>query len=149
MSAGVVGGGKFFVIAGPCVIEGEEFTLRHARRVAEIAQKHGVQAVFKCSFDKANRTSGKSFRGPGLREGDHILQVDGIATRGRTLAQNVESIRGFSAGSVTLTVQRAGSTNKVLIAIASLLSRKPSHPFLKGPSSLPLYTETSLAHFLG
>ena len=47
----------------------------------------------------------------GLREGDHILQVDGIATRGRTLAENVESIRGFSAGSVTLTVQRAGSTN--------------------------------------
>ena len=48
----------------------------------------------------------------GLRKGDHVLQVDGIATSGRTLAENVESIRGFSAGSVTLTVQRAGSTNR-------------------------------------
>jgi len=46
-----------------------------------------------------------------LREGDHILQVDGIATSGRTMVQNLESIRGFSAGHVTLTVQRAGSTN--------------------------------------
>jgi 2-dehydro-3-deoxyphosphooctonate aldolase (KDO 8-P synthase) len=67
------GGGELKVIAGPCVIEGEEFTLRHARRVAEIARKHGVQAIFKCSFDKANRTSGKSFRGPGLAEGLRIL----------------------------------------------------------------------------
>jgi C-terminal processing protease CtpA/Prc len=47
----------------------------------------------------------------GLRDGDHILQVDGVATSGRTLAQIVDSIRGFAAGSVTLTVQRAGSTN--------------------------------------
>ena len=66
-------GETLLLIAGPCVIEGEEFTLRHARRVAEIAQKHGVQAVFKCSFDKANRTSGSSFRGPGLKDGLRIL----------------------------------------------------------------------------
>jgi 2-dehydro-3-deoxyphosphooctonate aldolase (KDO 8-P synthase) len=67
------GGGQFALIAGPCVIESEEFTLRHARKVAEVAQKHGVAAVFKCSFDKANRTSVKSFRGPGLLEGLRIL----------------------------------------------------------------------------
>lgn len=67
------GGGELVFIAGPCVIEGEEFTLRHARRIAEIAQSRGVAAVFKCSFDKANRTSAKSFRGPGLREGLRIL----------------------------------------------------------------------------
>jgi 2-dehydro-3-deoxyphosphooctonate aldolase (KDO 8-P synthase) len=66
-------GGELVVIAGPCVIEGEDFTLRHARRVAEVAQRHGVAAIFKCSFDKANRTSGKSFRGPGLAEGLRIL----------------------------------------------------------------------------
>ena len=65
---------SLLLIAGPCVIEGEEFTLRHARLVAEVAQKHGVDAVFKCSFDKANRTSGKSFRGPGLAEGLRILR---------------------------------------------------------------------------
>ncbi|HUJ27047.1 MAG TPA: 3-deoxy-8-phosphooctulonate synthase, partial [Myxococcales bacterium] len=66
-------GDQFTLIAGPCVIEGEEFTLRHARRVADLAQKHGVPAIFKCSFDKANRTSGKSFRGPGLNEGLRVL----------------------------------------------------------------------------
>jgi len=67
------GGGELLLIAGPCVIEGEDFTLRHARRVAELSQKHGLPAVFKCSFDKANRTSGKSFRGPGLTEGLRVL----------------------------------------------------------------------------
>jgi 2-dehydro-3-deoxyphosphooctonate aldolase (KDO 8-P synthase) len=68
-----LGGGQLLLIAGPCVIEGEEFTLRHARKVAEVAQKHGVPAVFKSSFDKANRTSVRSFRGPGLQEGLRIL----------------------------------------------------------------------------
>jgi 2-dehydro-3-deoxyphosphooctonate aldolase (KDO 8-P synthase) len=67
------GGGQLVAIAGPCVIEGEEFTLRHARQVAEVAQKHGIPAVFKSSFDKANRSSVKSFRGPGLKEGVRIL----------------------------------------------------------------------------
>jgi len=65
--------GQFTLIAGPCVIESEAATLAAARRVAEIAQKHGLPAVFKCSFDKANRTSGKSFRGPGLHEGLRVL----------------------------------------------------------------------------
>jgi 2-dehydro-3-deoxyphosphooctonate aldolase (KDO 8-P synthase) len=67
------GGGELLLIAGPCVIEGEEFTLRHAKRVAEISRKHGVPAIFKCSFDKANRTSLSSFRGPGLAEGLRVL----------------------------------------------------------------------------
>jgi 2-dehydro-3-deoxyphosphooctonate aldolase (KDO 8-P synthase) len=66
-------GGQLLLIAGPCVIEGEEFTLRHARKVADVAQQHGVPALFKCSFDKANRSSGKSFRGPGLTEGLRVL----------------------------------------------------------------------------
>src|SRR6478736_21544 len=68
-------GHPLLLIAGPCVIEGEEITLRAARRVAELSQKHGLPAVFKCSFDKANRTSGKSFRGPGLTEGLRILAL--------------------------------------------------------------------------
>jgi 2-dehydro-3-deoxyphosphooctonate aldolase (KDO 8-P synthase) len=67
------GGGELLLIAGPCVIESEEFTLRHARKVAEVSQRHGVAAVFKSSFDKANRTSLRSFRGPGLKEGLRVL----------------------------------------------------------------------------
>ena len=66
-------GQPLLLIAGPCVIEGEAQTLAAARRVADVAQRHGLPAVFKCSFDKANRTSGRSFRGPGLAEGLRVL----------------------------------------------------------------------------
>ncbi|HZX64825.1 MAG TPA: 3-deoxy-8-phosphooctulonate synthase, partial [Myxococcales bacterium] len=66
-------GEPLLVIAGPCVIEGEAQTLAAARKVADVSQKAGIPAVFKCSFDKANRTSHRSFRGPGLVEGLRIL----------------------------------------------------------------------------
>ena len=62
-------GQKLLVIAGPDVIESEELALRHARFLKAAADKAGVNYVFKCSYDKANRTSGKSFRGPGMVEG--------------------------------------------------------------------------------
>lgn len=69
-----VGPGKnLLVIAGPDVIESEELALRHAKLLKEICARLGVNYVFKCSFDKANRTSGKSFRGPGLTEGLRVL----------------------------------------------------------------------------
>lgn len=66
-------GHPLFVIAGPDVIENEEFTLRHARRLKELTAKLGVPFAFKCSFDKANRTSIRSYRGPGLVEGLRVL----------------------------------------------------------------------------
>jgi 2-dehydro-3-deoxyphosphooctonate aldolase (KDO 8-P synthase) len=62
------------LLAGPCVIEGEDFTLRTAEVIAEIAARIGVPLVFKSSFDKANRTSKDGFRGPGLDQGLRILQ---------------------------------------------------------------------------
>lgn len=69
----VFGGGRLAVIAGPCVIESSDSCLRHAERIARIARETGVPIVFKSSFDKANRTSHSSFRGPGLDEGAAIL----------------------------------------------------------------------------
>jgi 2-dehydro-3-deoxyphosphooctonate aldolase (KDO 8-P synthase) len=60
-------------IAGPCVIESHELTLTIAERLKEMAQRLAIPLVFKASFDKANRTSGKSFRGPGLHEGLRTL----------------------------------------------------------------------------
>lgn len=63
----------FFLIAGPCVIESEAMVLDIAFRMKEITDKLGIPYLFKASFDKANRTSGKSFRGPGLDEGLRIL----------------------------------------------------------------------------
>lgn len=62
------------LMAGPCVIEGEDFTLRTAEAIAAIALKCGVPLIFKSSFDKANRTSKDGFRGPGMDEGLRILQ---------------------------------------------------------------------------
>jgi 2-dehydro-3-deoxyphosphooctonate aldolase (KDO 8-P synthase) len=66
-------GERLLVIAGPDVIESEELVLRHARLLAGICSEFRLPFVLKCSYDKANRTSGKSFRGPGLKEGLRIL----------------------------------------------------------------------------
>ncbi|WP_147821370.1 3-deoxy-8-phosphooctulonate synthase [Salidesulfovibrio onnuriiensis] len=62
-----------FIIAGPCVIEQRELTLGIARELKAISERLGLPIVFKSSFDKANRTSGASFRGPGMQEGLEIL----------------------------------------------------------------------------
>ena len=63
----------FFLIAGPCVIEREELQLRTAEKLKAITDKLGILFIFKSSFDKANRSSDKSFRGPGMDEGLRIL----------------------------------------------------------------------------
>jgi 2-dehydro-3-deoxyphosphooctonate aldolase (KDO 8-P synthase) len=64
----------FFLIAGPCVIESEELQLRTAEKLKAITDKLGILFLFKSSFDKANRSSGTSFRGPGMDEGLRILE---------------------------------------------------------------------------
>jgi 2-dehydro-3-deoxyphosphooctonate aldolase (KDO 8-P synthase) len=65
--------GGLFVIAGPCVIETEEICLNIASQLVEISKKTGVPIIFKASFDKANRSSIDSFRGPGMEKGLEIL----------------------------------------------------------------------------
>ena len=67
----------FTLIAGPCVIENRDLVLRVAEQVSALCQKLGIRYVFKASFDKANRSSGQSFRGPGPQEGLAILQEVG------------------------------------------------------------------------
>ena len=62
-----------FLIAGPCVIENEQLVLETAGQIADIAKSLNIPYVFKSSFDKANRTSIKSFRGPGIKQGLEIL----------------------------------------------------------------------------
>ena len=63
----------FFLIAGPCVIESMQLQLDTAGQLKEITDRLGIPFIFKSSFDKANRTSGESFRGPGLEKGLVIL----------------------------------------------------------------------------
>lgn len=68
------GGAPLAVIAGPCVIESRDASLRHAEALRRIAERLGLGLVFKSSWDKANRTSVSSYRGPGREEGLRILE---------------------------------------------------------------------------
>ena len=68
-----VGNGKIFLIAGPCVIESEDLVMEVAKKMKEITDKLGINYIFKASFDKANRSSISSFRGPGIDKGLEIL----------------------------------------------------------------------------
>ncbi|HOR32888.1 MAG TPA: 3-deoxy-8-phosphooctulonate synthase [Syntrophales bacterium] len=71
-----VGGGEpFALIAGPCVIEGEKLTRRVAASLRDVTAELGIPFIFKSSYDKANRTSVRSFRGPGLDKGLKILKA--------------------------------------------------------------------------
>src|SRR4029077_7982228 len=65
---------SLFVIAGPCVIESAELCLTVARHVKSVCDRLGLGYVFKASFDKANRSSNASFRGPGLTDGLVVLE---------------------------------------------------------------------------
>ena len=65
---------RLFLIAGPCVIESEALAVETADSLSRIAERHGIGLVYKSSFDKANRTSHRSFRGPGLEAGLRILE---------------------------------------------------------------------------
>ena len=69
-----VGDGSLFLIAGPCVIESEEHAIKIAECVAGVARALKMPYIFKASYDKANRTSVKSYRGPGMKEGLAILR---------------------------------------------------------------------------
>jgi 2-dehydro-3-deoxyphosphooctonate aldolase (KDO 8-P synthase) len=70
-----VGGGRLFLIAGPCVLESEAHARGLAEAIQRVAAELAVPFIFKASYDKANRTSLKSFRGPGLVEGARILRA--------------------------------------------------------------------------
>jgi 2-dehydro-3-deoxyphosphooctonate aldolase (KDO 8-P synthase) len=76
-----VGSGELFLVAGPCVIESDTHALKMAEAISEIAGEVSIPYIFKASYDKANRTSLKSFRGPGLREGARILRKIAEAVR--------------------------------------------------------------------
>jgi 2-dehydro-3-deoxyphosphooctonate aldolase (KDO 8-P synthase) len=76
-----IGGGQLFLIAGPCVIESEAHALNMAEAIAAIARAKKIPYIFKASYDKANRTSIHSFRGPGLEEGLRILREVQRATK--------------------------------------------------------------------
>ncbi len=72
-----LGGSDLFFVLGPCGLENEDFAWQMARSIKDIADRLGISFFFKASYDKANRTSASSFRGPGVAEGCRILSEIG------------------------------------------------------------------------
>jgi 2-dehydro-3-deoxyphosphooctonate aldolase (KDO 8-P synthase) len=121
-----VGRGKLFLIAGPCVIESETHARTMADAIQRITSDLGVPYIFKASYDKANRTSIKSFRGPGLIEGCRILrgirESTGVpaltdvhtADDSQTVAQSVDvlQIPAFLSRQTDLLIAAAEATAK-------------------------------------
>jgi 2-dehydro-3-deoxyphosphooctonate aldolase (KDO 8-P synthase) len=99
------GGGPLLLIAGPCVIESAGHALGLARALRDIARDAGVPYVFKASFDKANRTSRDSFRGPGLSEGLRILGEVRAATGVPVLTDIHEPAQAAPAAAVVDVLQ--------------------------------------------
>ena len=92
--------GRLFLISGPCVIESEELCLSIARSLRNTCGRLGIPYVFKASFDKANRSSGKSFRGPGISEGLGILRRVGQAAKVPVLTDVHTEEQALAAGEV-------------------------------------------------
>jgi 2-dehydro-3-deoxyphosphooctonate aldolase (KDO 8-P synthase) len=101
----VLGAGPLVLIAGPCVIESEGHAVGLATEIAAIAKRAGVPYVFKASFDKANRTSGRSFRGPGLTSGVKTLAAVKAATGLPILTDIHEAHQAAPAGEVADVLQ--------------------------------------------
>lgn len=96
-----IGGNRpLALIAGPCVIESADHSLRLAEKIAAIARRLDLPYVFKASYDKANRSSGRSFRGPGLEEGLRILEGVRGATGVPVLSDVHEPAQAAAAGAV-------------------------------------------------
>jgi len=124
----VIGGeNPLVLIAGPCVIEDEELVLRVARRLREITSSLGMPFIFKSSYDKANRTSLHSFRGPGLKEGLAILK-------------KVKEEVGVAVLSDIHQVSEAEEAAKVLdvIQIPAFLSRQTDLVLAAAKTGLPV-----------
>ena len=95
----------FFLIGGPCVIESPDHALRMASAIRQIAESAGIPYVFKASYDKANRTSIKSFRGPGLDEGLRVLETVRTEVGVPVLSDVHEPAEARAAGSVLDVIQ--------------------------------------------
>ncbi|MDR2018725.1 MAG: 3-deoxy-8-phosphooctulonate synthase [Syntrophobacterales bacterium] len=108
-----VGSRPFIFIGGPCVIEGRDITLRHAEKLAKLTQNLHLPFIFKSSYDKANRTSVQSFRGPGLEEGLTILR-EVKEQVGIPVLTDVHSVEEVSAASEVVDV----------LQVPALLSRQ-------------------------
>lgn len=119
--------GPFFIISGPCVIENEDVTLRVASFLKETSEKLAIPVIFKTSYDKANRTSVKSYRGPGMEKGLEIISKVKRAT-GLPVLSDVHSCNEIKDAAEVLDV----------IQIPAFLSRQTDLLLEAGKTGLPV-----------
>lgn len=119
--------GPFFLIAGPCVIENEDTTLRVATFLKETSETMGIPVIFKTSYDKANRTSIDSYRGPGIDKGLEIIQ-------------KVKETTGLPVLSDVHVIGEIEKAAKVLdmIQIPAFLCRQTDLLLMAGRTGLPI-----------
>ena len=119
--------GPFFIIAGPCVIESEDVTLRVAAFLKETSEKLDIPIIFKTSYDKANRTSVTSYRGPGLEKGLEIINKVKEET-GLPVLSDIHSCEEVDKAAEVLDV----------LQIPAFLSRQTDLLVKAGQSGLPV-----------
>src|SRR5438128_6401352 len=102
-----IGSGDLFLIAGPCVIEGEEHAIRMAEIIKGVTRSLNFPFIFKASYDKANRTSIRSYRGPGLTEGLRILKnvKDEVPVPALTDVHETSDVSKAAEGAAVLPIQ--------------------------------------------
>ena len=118
-------GRPFLLVAGPCVLESEEMALKVALHLKEVTTRLGVSYVFKASFDKANRTSLSSFRGPGLVEGLAMLRR--IQEHGVPVVSDIHSVEQVAPAAEVLDLIQipAFLCRQTDLLVAAAKTRKP------------------------
>mgnify|MGYP001339621354 CR=1 FL=1 len=132
------------LVAGPCAIEDYDTTATCAEELARVAQLHGFDFVFKASFDKANRTSGRSFRGPGLDQGLDTLRRIREALGIRVLCDVHESAQSTAAGEVADILQIPAFLCRQTDLLRSCASTGRTVNLKKGPFLAPWQVEPAL-----
>jgi 2-dehydro-3-deoxyphosphooctonate aldolase (KDO 8-P synthase) len=141
----VLGRDDLVLIAGPCVIESEQHALGLATRIAEIAGRHSVPYIFKASFDKANRTSRASYRGPGLAEGLAILGRIGRSAGVAVLTDIHETSQAEPAAAVADVLQIPAFLSRQTDLIAAAAATGRAVNIKKGQFLAPLDMQHALA----
>src|SRR3954469_2355982 len=114
----------FFLISGPCVIESEGLVLDVAGRLKEMTSQLGIPFIFKASFDKANRSSKSSFRGPGIEEGLRVLSEGKRPSNAPVLTDVPEATPLAEVAAVVDVMQTPGSLVRQTNFLLNVCSQK-------------------------
>ncbi len=141
----IFGAPSLVLIAGPCVIESAESSLRHAMRLCEITRRAGLPFVYKSSFDKANRTSHSSFRGPGLENGLRILERVKHQTGAPVLTDIHEAAQAAPAAEVADIIQIPALLSRQTDLIHAAASTRAAINLKKGQFLAPWDMKAAVA----